>query len=261
MVRAGRITLLAALTAALGACGLSDFRAPVEQRGAPPAERASRSVERPDAHRVERGDTLYGIAWKYDLDYRQVAAWNGVRSPYTIYPGQRLRLSPPPARRGAPRPAQPQPKSQPKPDPAPPRRPPATPSPPPASAPAAAGEVQWRWPAEGELVRRFSPGNGSKGIDIAGRPGQQVQAAAGGRVVYSGSGLRGYGKLIIIKHNNSHLSAYAHNDRLLVKEGDNVRGGQRIASMGRAGDRQVKLHFQVRRNGKPVDPLRYLPKP
>jgi lipoprotein NlpD len=120
--------------------------------------------------------------------------------------------------------------------------------------------VHWRWPAQGQVVRHFSPKNGSKGIDIAGRSGQAVNAAAGGRVVYSGSGLRGYGKLIIIKHNNSHLSAYAHNERLLVKEGDTVNGGQRIASMGRAGDRQVKLHFQVRRNGKPVDPLRYLPK-
>jgi lipoprotein NlpD len=102
--------------------------------------------------------------------------------------------------------------------------------------------------------------DGSKGIDISGDNGQPVYAAAPGRVVYSGSGLRGYGKLIIVKHNNSHLSAYGHNDRLLVQEGDIVEGGQRIATMGPAGAEQGRLHFQIRRDGSPVDPLRYLPK-
>lgn len=255
-VRARRIIVPVALGVALAGCGLSEVRAPVEQRGMPTAEREVPGTQpRPGHHRVRRGDTLYGLAWQYDLDYRQVAAWNGIRRPYTIYPGQRLRLSPPPARAVNPPPVTATPPPERRPQVAP------TPSPPvPRSVPGAAAGLHWQWPAEGPVVRRFSPKSGSKGIDIAGRFGQEIAAAAGGRVVYSGSGLRGYGKLIIIKHNDSHLSAYAHNDRLLVKEGDTVRGGQRIASMGRAGDRQARLHFQVRRSGEPVDPLRYLPK-
>jgi lipoprotein NlpD len=124
-----------------------------------------------------------------------------------------------------------------------------------ASAPQ---RVVWVWPARGRVLRGFAEG-GSKGVDIGARLGAPVRAAADGRVVYSGSGLVGYGKLIILKHNNSYLSAYAHNDRLLVKEGDSVVGGQRIAHMGQTGTQEVKLHFEIRRDGKPVDPLKYLP--
>ena len=127
------------------------------------------------------------------------------------------------------------------------------------SGSSAAKSLNWTWPAKGQLIEPYSR-RGNKGLDIAGDLGQPVYAARGGRVVYSGSGLIGYGKLIIIKHNKSHLSAYAYNDRLLVKEGDNVTGGQRIAHMGRNNAKQVALHFEIRRNGKPVDPLRYLPK-
>jgi lipoprotein NlpD len=118
---------------------------------------------------------------------------------------------------------------------------------------------EWHWPARGRVVRRFGSA-GSNGIDIAGRPGQPVRAASAGRVVYSGGGLRGYGELIIVKHNKRYLSAYAHNEEALVKEGDIVAGGQRIATIGRTGTDRVKLHFEIRRDGKPVNPLRYLPK-
>lgn len=119
--------------------------------------------------------------------------------------------------------------------------------------------LTWVWPATGSVLRGFSEG-GNKGLDISGRTGLPVYAAARGRVVYSGSGLVGYGKLIIIKHNKSYLSAYAHNDKLLVKEGDSVKGGQRIAQMGQTGTQEVKLHFEIRRDGRPVDPLIYLPR-
>ncbi|WP_424991628.1 peptidoglycan DD-metalloendopeptidase family protein [Paludibacterium purpuratum] len=127
-----------------------------------------------------------------------------------------------------------------------------------SSAPSAAGEdaVAWMWPVNGKTLRGFSDSN--KGVDIGGRMGQPVQAAADGKVVYSGNGLRGYGKLIIIKHNKTFLSAYAHNSQLLVKEGQTVKKGQKIAEMGNTDADQVKLHFEIRKFGKPVDPMQYL---
>ena len=125
--------------------------------------------------------------------------------------------------------------------------------------PAAGGEdVAWIWPANGKTIGTFSEG-GNKGVDIAGKAGDPVVAAGGGKVVYSGSGLRGYGKLVIIKHNNTFLSAYAHNQAIMVGEGSTVTKGQKIAEMGNTETDQVKLHFEVRRQGKPVDPLKYLP--
>ena len=117
--------------------------------------------------------------------------------------------------------------------------------------------VEWIWPTKGKLLEGFS--ESTKGIDIAGKPGQAVTASAAGKVVYSGAGLRGYGKLIIIKHNNTYLSAYAHNNKLLVKEGQTVAKGQKIAEMGNTDASLVKLHFEIRKNGKPVDPLKHLP--
>jgi lipoprotein NlpD len=117
--------------------------------------------------------------------------------------------------------------------------------------------VEWMWPAKGKVLEGFS--ESTKGIDIAGKPGQSVTASAAGKVVYSGAGLRGYGKLIIIKHNNTYLSAYAHNSKLLVKEGQTVTKGQKIAEMGNTDASLVKLHFEIRKNGKPVDPLKHLP--
>lgn len=128
-----------------------------------------------------------------------------------------------------------------------------------ATEPAAGGDdVGWIWPANGKTIGTFSEG-GNKGVDIAGKAGDAVIAAGDGKVVYSGTGLRGYGKLVIIKHNNTYLSAYAHNQNILVKEGQSVTKGQKIAEMGNTDADQVKLHFEVRRSGKPVDPLKYLP--
>jgi lipoprotein NlpD len=136
------------------------------------------------------------------------------------------------------------------------------PSPPVSGAPAAVSEVDgvgWAWPARGPLLHAFNQGANPKGVAIGGGEGQPVLASAPGKVVYAGSGLRGYGKLIIIKHNSTYLSVYAHNRALLVKEGDHVSGGQRIAEMGSSDAEQVGLHFEIRRLGKPVDPLKYLP--
>lgn len=142
--------------------------------------------------------------------------------------------------------------------------PPVVPAPAPAagtSAAASSGDegVDWIWPAKGKLVTGFSDTANLKGIDIAGTAGQPVIASASGRVVYAGSGLRGYGKLVIIKHNNTFLSAYAHNREILVKEGQQVKRGEKIAEMGSTDTDQVKLHFEIRRLGKPMDPLKYLP--
>ena len=128
---------------------------------------------------------------------------------------------------------------------------------PPAEVIADPDRVEWIWPAKGRLLEGFS--EGTKGIDIAGKAGEPVTASAGGKVVYSGSGLRGYGKLIIIKHNNTYLSAYAHNNKVLVKEGQTVVKGEKIGEMGSTDTGLVKLHFEIRKNGKPVDPLKHLP--
>ena len=136
----------------------------------------------------------------------------------------------------------------------------AKPEPKPAEAvPAVAGDVSWAWPSGGKVLAGFAEGT-NKGVDISGKMGDPVLAAGDGKVVYSGSGLRGYGKLVIIKHDATFLSAYAHNNNILVKEGQSVSRGQKIAEMGNSDTDQVKLHFEIRRQGKPVDPLQYLPK-
>lgn len=213
-------------------------------------------------HVVRKGETLYAIAWRYGLNYRQLAAWNGIRAPYTIYPGQRLRLF---ARPRQPRKAQPQ---KPPPTASLPRR--GTPRPQDALAapsvsarqatePPGDSVLRWRWPAAGKVVNGFNDAE-QKGIDIGGRLGQPIYAAADGYVVYSGGGLRGYGKLIIIKHNSHYISAYAHNNNVLVMEGDRVIGGQRIAEMGRTRSGEAMLHFEIRKDGRPVNPMRYLPR-
>ncbi|MEN6587939.1 MAG: peptidoglycan DD-metalloendopeptidase family protein [Sulfuricella sp.] len=120
-------------------------------------------------------------------------------------------------------------------------------------------DMEWAWPAKGKVIATFNEASNLKGMDIAGKMGQPVFASAAGKVVYSGSGLRGYGKLVIIKHNKTYLSAYAHNSQILVKEGQNVVKGQRIAEMGDSDTDRVKLHFEIRRLGKPVDPVKHLP--
>jgi lipoprotein NlpD len=222
-------------------------------------------------YRVRKGDSLYSIAWRAGLDYRTLARWNALKSPYTIYPGQLIRLSPPktsrkppPARGGTARkPANPEksakPAAQPgKPTVVPPSAKPAEKKPPKS---AAAGALHWQWPVRGRILSRFASNDAARGgIRIAGRKGQKIIAAEAGQVVYVGSGLIGYGQLIIIKHNNKYLSAYGHNSRLRVKEGDKVARGQHISDMGMTHQGTALLYFEIRRYGKPVDPLKYLPR-
>lgn len=200
---------------------------------------------------VQPGDTLYKIAWRYSLDYRDLADWNGLGSGNMIYAGQSIRLTPPEGWSQRTR-ASAQGSASPPGTPATAARPSKRVTSPPPSA--------WRWPTEGSVVGRFGQSAlGGNGIDIQGRSGQPVLAAAGGEVVYSGSGLIGYGKLIIVKHNQTYLSAYGLNREIRVAEGDQVSAGQTIALMGEGPGRKPVLHFEIRRNGKPVDPLRYLP--
>lgn len=208
---------------------------------------------------VQPGDTVFGIAFRAGLNYREVAAWNGIDEPYTIQVGQKLRLRPPAsftALRHVPK--------------APSTRPNqktvlgkpvaevAIPSE--KSGAPALSDIDWLWPAKGALVGRFIAGDKtSQGINIAGKNGQDIRAAADGTVVYSGSGLIGYGELLIIKHNNEWISAYGHNRKRLVAEGAKVKAGQLIAEMGQSGASHTRLHFEIRHNGQPVDPLLYLP--
>ena len=206
-----------------------------------------------DSATVRRGDTLYGIATRYGITALDLAAWNGIDPPFTIHPGQRLWLYPGASRGSTPprtgsvarRPASATPR-------------PATPA---ATEAPQSSPFAWRWPADGSLIGRYVSGESTKqGIDIAGNGGDPVRSAGDGVVVYSGSGLVGYGELIIVKHNEQWLSAYGHNRARLVNEGQVVKAGQQIAEMGRTGAARDMLHFEIRYNGKPVDPLQYLPK-
>jgi lipoprotein NlpD len=225
-------------------------------------------------HVVRAGDTLFSIAWAYRVDQRDLARWNGIKNPDLIQVGQRLRLSPPspPSSKAATsaKPAAPPPargstaagstsagstagggSSTSKSSTAkPPAEPPLPNLPPP----------QWVWPADGQVATRFGSHEGiATGVGIGGHAGDPVRAAAAGRVVYAGSGLVGYGQLVIIKHNETYLTAYGYNSALLVMQGQDVARGQRIASMGLGPERQPRLHFEIRRNGVPVDPLQFFP--
>ena len=203
---------------------------------------------------VQRGQNVYRIATENGLTALDLALWNDIPPPYTIHPGQRLRLYPGGQAGVAARPVPPR-----KPSTPPATATPRVPTPAPVVAPAAS-KLAWRWPADGTVVGSYAGGDPTRqGIDIAGKGGQPVRAAADGVVVYSGSGLVGYGELIIIKHDEQWLSAYGHNRKRLVGEGDRVKAGQQIAEMGRTGAERDMLHFEIRYNGKPVDPLRYLP--
>ncbi|HEX7080894.1 MAG TPA: peptidoglycan DD-metalloendopeptidase family protein [Gammaproteobacteria bacterium] len=205
-------------------------------------------------HIVQPGETLFGIAWTYGLDYRDLARWNRLPDPDFIQVGQRLRLTPLPgaaARTAAGSPAGGGRRAA-----APPARPARSAPPVPTSPP-----PEWQWPTAGPVVSAFQSSSGGlpSGISIAGRVGQAIEAAAGGRVVYAGSGLIGYGQLVIIRHNDTYLTAYGHNSRLLVEQGQTVVRGQKIAEMGLGPERQPRLHFEIRLHGAPVDPLKYLP--
>ena len=336
---------LSLIVCALWLAGCASEPAEVEDRSldtAPPPRTvdAQPRLNPGGSYHVERGDTLYSIAFKRGLDYRDVAAWNGIAPPYKILAGQGLRLSPPgavaqvpaPARpiapvaapvvatgvssapvnaaspqpaqnsaaktggmfedvpsqsaapnmanEPAPAPAMPPPAATPVPGPvaaAPlpvptPAVPPPLPPKPVAEEPAApvkpindgatanVNGVAWRWPSAGKVIGGFVGGDQTKqGVDIAGNAGDPVIAAADGDVVYSGNGLLGYGELIIVKHNASFLSAYGHNRKRLVQEGEKVRAGQQIAEMGSSASSRDELHFEIRKNGKPVNPLDYLP--
>lgn len=199
-------------------------------------------------YQVKQGDTLYSIAFRYGLDYKSLAHINGIRAPYTIYPNQVLKL------RGT--------AKMPEQDHGP------VVSKKPSSKPSAVPKIAlpsnvdgWRWPLKGEVIGQFSLANPvNKGIDIAGKSGDSVVAAADGVVVYAGGNLRGYGKLVIIKHTDNYLSAYGNNESMLVKEGDKVSAGKTIARVGSSATNEEMLHFEIRRDGKPVDPLSFLPK-
>lgn len=279
----------------LVACGGKTY-APVSDRSVPVS-----AQPQPNYYQVRKGDTLYSIAFRYGLDYRELASRNGISGNYNIYPGQKLSLKPS-ARNTVPesivRDASiiaPKPEIVSSRQKATNKSPSTSPQvasksatpPKPSAKPAkttakvkqqkaavkpvpkaqtklpkiAAGPIKWGWPASGKIVSTFkTKGAVNKGINIASAYGTKVTAAAKGRVVYAGSGLLGYGNLVIIDHNQQFLSAYAHNSRVLVKENDMVEKGQKVAEMGNSGADRVMLHFEIRRDGKPVNPLRYLPK-
>ncbi|MCB1925340.1 MAG: peptidoglycan DD-metalloendopeptidase family protein [Gammaproteobacteria bacterium] len=242
----------------LAGCTAS-WRAPVETRGSrPPSQTRVPVAPRPGPivpsgeYRVQRGDTLYGIAWEKGIDYRSIARWNGLRPPYRIYAGQTLVLRAPSAVHVPPPPPSASVRKQP--------RPPATP-PPRTTPPPSVRTLAWSWPVTGRITSGFDGADPLRsGIKIAGRAGDAVKAAESGKVVYSGSGLIGYGRLIIIKHNENYLSAYGHNRKILVAEGDQVTKGQKVAEMGNTNTGVPLLHFEIRRDGKPVDPIRLLPR-
>lgn len=317
LIRAGSCAL-AGLMLVLSGC-VSVTPAPVSERGsgrkdAPAATEAASRPTTPQiaastngVHTVQRGDTLYAIAFANNLDYRDIATWNRLESADRILVGQVLRLTPPAGARTPPgveiEPLEraSAPTATPLADTSIVRTPQAVLLPysednwarvtsapaakpavaagqteaataaPPATAPVAVAPTppapvisptatvdSWVWPADGTLTGRFGAAGG-KGIDIAGTRNAPIKAVAPGKVVYSGSGLRGYGQLLIIKHSGEFLSAYAHNETILVKEGDAVAAGQKIALMGDSGADRVKLHFEIRRYGKPLDPMNYLP--
>ena len=245
----------------------------------------------PGYYRVKPGDTLYRIALENGQNYRDIAAWNNLGNPNQIEVDQLLRVAPPgantaamtpgvatapvvagPAVQAAPLGASKAPGASGTPA-ANAAVPPmygsgpgatATTIPPQpaasqqASSPLAEGNVSFAWPVRGPILNSFDDST-NKGLNIGGTAGEAVKAAAAGRVVYAGNGLRGYGNLIIIKHNATYLTAYAHNRTLMVKEGDAVTKGQEIAQMGNTDADRVMLHFEIRRQGKPVDPMKYLP--
>ena len=273
--------VLSVLAALLVTAGCSTQRlaqpAPVEDRSSSRTEVKSlpgaENAGKPGYYTVRPGDTLFRIALDSGQPWRDVQTWNNLSNPNVLEVGQVLRVVPPagvaPVVVAAPaapltastsavtstgvvaRPLAPAGTATAS----------VTPAPAPVAAPEPAGadDINFVWPAQGTLVATFDEAK-NKGVSIAGRVGDAVVAAADGRVVYAGAGLRGYGNLIILKHNNTYLTAYAHNQALLVREDQAVKQGQKIAEMGSSDTDRVKLHFEVRRQGKPVDPLNHLPK-
>lgn len=277
------VALVAA--ALLGGCTVTSTRqAPVAERSPSTAEKppAAPSATKPAAPRapsadgtylVQPGDTLFSIASAFGRDVKDLARWNNIDDPARIRVGQTLRVVPPSNDTAAVLPVTPTTPAVTKPldgpaTAAPGTVPPAAVEPsaapgplasiPEAKAPAAAPSADWIWPVNGKVIDKFDEKR-NKGIAIAGKEGDPVVASADGQVVYRGSGLRGYGNLVILKHDDDFISAYAHNRQILVEQGQMVKRGQRIAELGRSDTTQPKLHFEIRRQGKPVDPLAYLP--
>jgi lipoprotein NlpD len=290
-IRSFTVITLAAMAVGLGACA-TKTPAPVIERstgaaarpaaGTPTAPAASTAPApvtrtpidpRAPTYTVQRGDNLYRIALEHGQAWRDLAAWNSLEDPGKIEVGQVLRVLPPdsgvqtaPVASGS---VATRPIGTPAAAPVgtPTNNTPANSSPAPAQvakAPESAAPgpeddgIAFAWPARGSVLEGFNDVK-NKGIDIGGRAGDPVLAAADGKVVYAANGLRGYGNLVIIKHNNTYLTAYAHNQALAVKENQVIKKGQKIAEMGSSDAERVKLHFEIRRLGKPVDPLRLLP--
>lgn len=285
------LVLAAAVLAGCAAPRQPVQRAPVVDRTPMSAEAAAatplppgaENAGKPGYYTVRPGDTLIRIGLETGQNWRDIQTWNGLVNPNVIEVGQVLRVvSPEPVVAAAP-PAAVSPTTAPVAPPAPatatqpiaassaqgrPLTEPTTAAAPapapaaaatPAPAPAAGEDLRFVWPANGPVIDPFDEAR-NKGVGIGGRAGDPVIAAADGRVVYAGAGLRGYGNLVILKHNNTYLTAYAHNQSLLVREDQNVKQGQKIAEMGSSDTDRVKLHFEVRRQGKPVDPLNHLPR-
>lgn len=279
------MTILIGLVAG---CSTTTRQAPVVERPTTAAvtrpapvrvEEAPKQDER-GMYTVRKGDTLLRIALDFGQNYRDLVSWNHLANPDDIKVGQVLRVNGPEGERTANVQTQPVPMPPPanvprKTEPRADKKPatdgvvadtrPGTAAPvvtpaPSAPVPAAGDDARlsWMWPSEGRVIATFDDGR-NKGLDIAGKLGQPVVAAGSGKVMYAGSGIRGYGNLVIVKHSNSLLSAYAHNRKIVVKEGDNVAKGQVIAEMGDSDADLVKLHFEIRQQGKPVDPTRFLP--
>ena len=262
MSRAGIWGIAALVTAvALSACSNKGRLAPVDDHSIGGARSAARvlpgaeNAGKPGYYTVKPGDTLIRIGMDNGQSGRDIARWNKLDNPNLIETGQVLRVVPPAQEVVAARPATAPTVASPS---AATASAPVAPAPSSAAAPVTAEEaVSFQWPARGNLISGFDEAK-NKGLDIGGKVGDPVMAAADGRVVYAGAGLRGYGNLIILKHNNTYLTAYAHNQTLLVKEDQVIKRGQKIAEMGNSDADQVKLHFEIRRQGKPVDPAKYL---
>jgi lipoprotein NlpD len=272
MKRAGRGVALAAVALLAGCAGMGSWDESARHRhgsSAPaPEPKPSRPLE-DNEHLVRSGDTVYSIAFRNNLDYRELAKWNGIGKEYLIYPGQILRLTPPPP---PPMPKEtldeieaegmPMTHELDKATAITPETPVPTET---VSLKPLPGEIveptgfEWTWPTNGTVSKGYAPADGAKGLDFTGTIGQPIFAAAPGRVVYSGNALKGYGELIIIKHDDIHLSAYGYNRKRYVDEGDVVTVGQVIGEMGNGPENKPLLHFEIRERGKPTDPTALLP--
>lgn len=284
--RRAAVLASAGVALVLAGCASTNHRAPVEERAngsRPPAAAAAtpeapkvlpgaENAGKPGYYTVKQGDTLIRIGLESGQNWRDIVKWNNLENPNVVEVGQVLRVVPPgvdptvASARGVtsssvqtrPLDAKPAPAASSPPPTVAGSAPPAAANPAPIAARIDDDELNWLWPASGTVVANFDEAR-NKGLAIAGKAGDPVLAAADGRVVYAGSGLRGYGNLVIIKHNNTYLTAYAHNQALLVKEDQAVRRGQKIAEMGSTDAERVQLHFEVRKQGKPVDPAKLLP--